>query len=54
VYFRLRKRGETQAQVVATAAVFLITWATHSYQWFWLRGDVLFVKQGKEWRIEQM
>ncbi len=42
VYFRLRKRGETQAQVVATAAVFVITWATHSYQWFWLRGDVLF------------
>jgi alginate O-acetyltransferase complex protein AlgI len=42
VYFRLRKRGETLAQVTATAAVFLVTWATHSYQWFWFRGDVLF------------
>ena len=42
VFFRLRKRGETRAQVVATAAVFVVTWALHSYQWFWLRGDILF------------
>jgi hypothetical protein len=42
VFFRLRKSGETRAQVVATAAVFFVTWATHSYQWFWFRGDVLF------------
>jgi D-alanyl-lipoteichoic acid acyltransferase DltB (MBOAT superfamily) len=42
VFFRLRKSGETRAQVVATAAVFLVTWATHSYQWFWFRGDILF------------
>jgi hypothetical protein len=42
VFFRLRKSGETRAQVIATAAVFFVTWATHSYQWFWFRGDVLF------------
>jgi len=42
VFFRLRKRGEIRAQVIATAAVFIATWALHSYQWFWLRGDVLF------------
>ena len=28
VYFRLRSSGETRAQVVATAAVFVVTWAT--------------------------
>jgi alginate O-acetyltransferase complex protein AlgI len=42
VFFRLRKRSQTLAQVVATAAVFFVTWATHSYQWFWFRGDILF------------
>jgi hypothetical protein len=42
IFFRLRKRGETRAQVIATAGVFIATWALHSYQWFWLRGDVLF------------
>jgi alginate O-acetyltransferase complex protein AlgI len=38
VYFKLRKKGEVAAQVVATAAVFLVTWAFHSYQFFWIRG----------------
>jgi hypothetical protein len=42
IYFKLRRSGDTRAQVVATAGVFLATWALHSYQWFWLRGDVLF------------
>jgi D-alanyl-lipoteichoic acid acyltransferase DltB (MBOAT superfamily) len=41
VYFRLRKKGDTMAQVVATAAVFVATWALHSYQWFWLQGTFL-------------
>jgi D-alanyl-lipoteichoic acid acyltransferase DltB (MBOAT superfamily) len=42
IFFKLRRSGETRAQVVATAAVFIATWALHSYQWFWLRGEVLF------------
>ncbi len=42
VYFRLRKRGDTRAQLLATGAVFLVTWFLHAYQWFWLRGDLLF------------
>jgi hypothetical protein len=42
VYFRLRRSGDTRAQVVATAAVFFTTWLLHSYQWFWLRGEFLF------------
>ena len=39
VYFRLRKSGDVRAQVIATMAVFLVTWFTHTYQWFWLRGE---------------
>jgi 4-hydroxybenzoate polyprenyltransferase len=31
----------TRAQVLATIAVFVVTWATHSYQWWWLRGEIL-------------
>jgi D-alanyl-lipoteichoic acid acyltransferase DltB (MBOAT superfamily) len=42
LYFRLRRQGDIRAQVVATAAVFVVTWLLHSYQWFWLRGEFLF------------
>jgi hypothetical protein len=41
VYFPLRKRGETTALLVGTLSVFLITWLTHSYQWFWILGKWL-------------
>jgi D-alanyl-lipoteichoic acid acyltransferase DltB (MBOAT superfamily) len=37
-YFKLRKRGELRAQILATAAVFLATWVLHSYQSFWIEG----------------
>ncbi len=43
--FALRKFGTTNALVVATLYVFLMTWFLHAYQWFWLRGTVLFVWQ---------
>jgi D-alanyl-lipoteichoic acid acyltransferase DltB (MBOAT superfamily) len=39
VYFRLRRSGDTRAQVVATLLVFATTWILHAYQWFWLRGE---------------
>lgn len=42
IFFRLRKRGDLAAQVLATTAVFTVTWLFHSYQWFWLRGEWLF------------
>jgi alginate O-acetyltransferase complex protein AlgI len=42
LYFRLRRQGDIRAQVVATGAVFVVTWLLHSYQWFWLRGEWLF------------
>jgi D-alanyl-lipoteichoic acid acyltransferase DltB (MBOAT superfamily) len=38
IYFRFRKSGEARAQVAATAAVFVVTWALHLYQSFWLLG----------------
>ncbi len=38
-FFRLRALGPVRGLVVATAFVFVVTWALHSYQWFWLRGD---------------
>ena len=41
VYFRLRKRGERRAQLFATAAVFLVTWALHSYQFFWIHSQFI-------------
>lgn len=43
--FRLRHLGATRAMVLATIFVFLMTWFLHAYQWFWLRGTVLFIPQ---------
>jgi D-alanyl-lipoteichoic acid acyltransferase DltB (MBOAT superfamily) len=44
-YFKLRRMGNTVALVLATLFVFLMTWFLHAYQWFWLRGTLLFVWQ---------
>jgi hypothetical protein len=44
-YFKLRRLGNTVALVLATLFVFLMTWFLHAYQWFWLRGTILFVWQ---------
>ncbi len=38
VYFKMRRKGELRAQVVATILVFLLTWVLHAYQFFWLQG----------------
>jgi hypothetical protein len=37
-FFRLRSHGNLFALVGSTLIVFFVTWALHSYQWFWLRG----------------
>jgi len=42
VFFRFRKGGQLRAKLLATVAVFLVTWALHSYQYLWIRGEVLF------------
>ena len=39
-YFWLRKKGELRAQLAGTGLVFVVTWALHAYQTFWLRGQV--------------
>lgn len=40
VYFRLNKKmGGTASLVAATLIAFFVTWALHSYQWFWIRGS---------------
>lgn len=36
MFFRLRKQGNTTAFIVSTAYVVLVTWALHSYQYFWI------------------
>lgn len=42
IYFRLKALGPTQALILSTLLVFFATWVLHAYQWFWLRGSVLF------------
>ena len=37
-YFKVKKLKPATALAISTAAVFLVTWLLHSYQWFWLRG----------------
>jgi alginate O-acetyltransferase complex protein AlgI len=37
VYFKLRKKGDLKAQVLATAAVFQVTILLHVYQFFWTK-----------------
>lgn len=39
IFLRLRGWGMTRAMIAATLITFVITWALHSYQWFWLRGS---------------
>lgn len=38
IFLRLRRTSPDRAMVVATAAVFMVSWWLHSYQWFWVRG----------------
>jgi hypothetical protein len=38
IFMRLRRVSMTYRLVIATLLVFVITWALHSYQWFWLQG----------------
>ncbi len=41
VFFRLRRRGNLQAQLVATALVFVATWALHVCQTWWITDRLL-------------
>lgn len=39
VMMGFRKFGMSTRVLLATATVFVVTWALHSYQWFWLVGE---------------
>ena len=45
VYFRLRKKNDFAARMLATAMVFVVTWVLHSYQTFWLQGRFIMTWQ---------
>jgi alginate O-acetyltransferase complex protein AlgI len=38
-YFKLRKMGALQAELLGTMLVIFVTWFLHAYQFFWLRGQ---------------
>jgi len=38
-YFKLRKLGALQAELLGTAIVVVVTWFLHAYQFFWLKGQ---------------
>ena len=40
-FFALRKLGTVRAIGVGTLLAFVATWALHSWQWFWFRGQFL-------------
>jgi hypothetical protein len=40
VFMQLRRWSMTARLVAATVVVVVITWFLHSYQWFWLRGEL--------------
>jgi hypothetical protein len=40
-FFRLRPGGETRAIVISTVFVFVVSWALHSFAWFWVLGAPL-------------
>ncbi|HET6617080.1 MAG TPA: SGNH/GDSL hydrolase family protein, partial [Gemmatimonadota bacterium] len=49
MFIRLKRFGTLPGVLLATIAIFVVTWFLHSYQWFWLQGyfpvrsvDVLF------------
>jgi hypothetical protein len=38
-YFKLRKLGTLQAELLGTSLVVVVTWFLHAYQFFWLKGQ---------------
>jgi hypothetical protein len=38
-YFKLRKLGTLQAELLGTTLVIIVTWFLHAYQFFWLKGQ---------------
>lgn len=49
-FTRVKGLGMTSGIVIATAAVFLVTWITHAYQSFWMRDDAA-VPMFEDWNL---
>ena len=45
IYFKAKKRGQIQAAIIALAVVFILNWALHEWQLWWIRGIVDFSLQ---------
>jgi len=41
-YFKLRRLGTLQAELLSTVLVIVVTWFFHGYQFFWLKGQFHF------------
>jgi hypothetical protein len=39
IYFKIRKVNKTYAVAITILIVFVLNWAMHGYQWFWVRGS---------------
>ena len=42
IFAASKRWGERAGLVLAVCAVFVVSWFTHSYQWFWILGEWLF------------
>jgi len=45
VYFKVKRLGTTKAIAISILITFVFNWLLHAYQWFWIRGSVLFTLQ---------
>lgn len=45
IYFKLKNLGTVKAIAVSILITFVFNWLLHTYQWFWVRGSVLFTIQ---------
>jgi hypothetical protein len=45
IYFQVKKAGIIKAIVISILLTFVINWLLHAYQWFWIKGTLLFTLQ---------
>ena len=45
MFFAIKELGTLKAIALATIGAFFVTWALHTWQWFWFRGSFLLTSQ---------
>ncbi len=45
IYFKVKHIGTVKAIAVSILITFAVNWFLHAYQWFWIRGSILFTIQ---------